>query len=161
MKRSLAKFGIAEASWVAHVGMCISPRQILADGDLARRSCEAAEAYGAKVKHIIHNLVVRRKKAAAASSHQKEGGKMQQWQQTFTVSRVVQTFRRCCLLKRLLDAPEYAHLLSREQANVKEHGTAVKKRVRSVLSAVQDKSLQTRIAKAVDVYDVSKYDAQQ
>ena len=48
------------AGWVFHVLCFIVPRQILALGNPARRSCDACESFGAVVKKCIRHLSCRR-----------------------------------------------------------------------------------------------------
>ena len=71
VKRWLKRFGVAADSWVSHVSMCVTPRQIMADGDQMRRAADAAEAFGAMIKYSLHNLCCRRGLAKATTTHHK------------------------------------------------------------------------------------------
>ena len=71
VKRWLKRFGVATDSWMGHVSMCVTPRQIMADGAQKRRAADAAEAFGAMIKYSLHNLCCRRGLAKATTTHHK------------------------------------------------------------------------------------------
>ena len=68
----------------------------------------------------MHNLCCRRRKASKPTTHHRrdldgdDGSRdPDPWTQTFTVSRLVQTFRRACVRRKIYCDPSYAHLLQR------------------------------------------------
>ena len=80
------------------------------------------------------------------------------WLQGFTVSRIEQTFRRLVLRRRLIDDPEYAHLLQREHHKLQATGFKREKK-ESKRAGLSPGGLQGSIVNALKHYDEKKYRA--
>ena len=74
------------------------------------------------------------------------------------MSRVVQTFRRCCLRKRILDDEGYEHLLSREQVKVKSSRRGSEHRKSGTVIGGDAQNLSDRVVQSLDGYDPEDYD---
>ena len=103
-------------SWVPHIMVFIVPRQILLLGDPTRRSCDACESLGARLKKIIKLLTCRRRHAAAehTTEHKRRGSGRQLWKQTFTKGYMQQAFTRMCVSEALKHGEENAPFLQRK-----------------------------------------------
>ena len=131
LKRLLNQTDVAPRSTISHVGMTEYVRQMVRDGDPNRRSCQVNEAFGAKLKYVMRNLVCRRiAKGKTISCKRRKEGKVtraEKWTQTFKSGRIKQTFRRMNLYRAIIDDPTYEHLLQRKDVVVAHTGFAVKK----------------------------------
>ena len=130
-------FNPGNESYLYHVGLCVTTRQIFEFGDPGSRACDVCEAAGAQIKYSLHRLTCKRKIKGNTQHSRSEGGKTKIWTQQFTVSRVVQTFRRMCLRRKLVDDPDYFHLLQRQDLVVKRTGKA-SKRVKSTFEGLSE-----------------------
>ena len=82
--RDLYALNPALAGWVPHVLVFIVPRQIVPLGDPSKRSCDACESLGAKIKKIIRNNTCRRRPTGTTKhAHRSADGK-RLWLSTFT-----------------------------------------------------------------------------
>eukprot|EP00966_Prymnesium_polylepis_P008307 191447-Prymnesium_polylepis.1 len=74
-------------SWVPHVAQFIVPRQMVELGDLARRSADACESFGAMFKKLIKHSTCRRRMMGNEKTTHKSKATSQssraRWQQTF------------------------------------------------------------------------------
>ena len=126
LKRLLNQTDVAPRSTISHVGMTEYVRQMVRDGDPNRRSCQVNEAFGAKLKYVMRNLVCRRlaKNKTIHCKRQKQGDttRAQRWTQTFKSGRIKQTFRRMNLYRKIIDDPYYEHLLQRKDTVVASTG---------------------------------------
>ena len=127
LKRLLNKTDVAAKSTISHVAITEVVRQMVSKGDPGRRSCNVNEAFGAKLKWVMRNLVCRRppSKKAVKCKRRKlnvKNPKMEKWLQTFTAGRIKQTFRRVCLYRKLIDDPAYEHLLQRKDVAIASTG---------------------------------------
>ena len=156
------QFNPGSESYLYHIGLCILPRQILTDGDPGSRACDVCEAAGAHVKYSLHNLCCKRKVSGTTKhSKSRDNAECVSWEQSFTVSRVVQTFRRMVMRRKLIDDPTYAHLLQRQDVEVKKTGQA-SKRVKSFyegMSQQQIHDLSGAVGKSTKSYEWTKLDA--
>ena len=103
-------------SWVPHIMVFIVPRQILPLGDPTRRSCDACESLGARLKIIIKLLTCRRRHASANSTteHKRRAGSGRQlWKQSFTKGYIQQAFTRMCVSEALKHGEDNAPYLQR------------------------------------------------
>ena len=90
-------------TWVPHIGQFIVPRQMVELGDPARRSADACESFGAKLKKIIKHLTCRRHLGKEASDHHSNH---KVWKQTFTKGYIEQAFTRVCVSESLKHGEE-------------------------------------------------------
>ena len=103
--RDLYALNPALADWVPHVLVFIVPRQIVPLGDPSKRSCDACESLGAKIKKIIRNNTCHRRPTGTTKhAHRSADGK-RLWLSTFTRGYVEQAFRRVCVSADLLHGP--------------------------------------------------------
>ena len=82
-----------------HILLFIVPRQIVELGDPARRSCDACESLGARMKKIIKHLTARNhlrpgQNAAQRRATSTRTGITSTWQRVFTVGYIEQAFTR-------------------------------------------------------------------
>ena len=98
-----------------HVLFFIVPRQMVELGDPARRSCDACESFGAKLKKNIKYLTCRRSLGTGSVGH-KRSRDAQTWRQTFTKGYVQQAFTRQCVSEALRHGPDNAVFLQRKDA---------------------------------------------
>ena len=47
-REALNEYAVGERSWLSHAGMCVMPRQMVANGDPFAKGCDAAEAFAQK-----------------------------------------------------------------------------------------------------------------
>ena len=97
-------------SWVPHIMVFIVPRQILLLGDPTRRSCDACESFGARLKKIIKHLTCRRR---CVMVRERASSGRQLWKQTFTKGYMQQAFTRMCVSEALRHGEENAAFLQR------------------------------------------------
>jgi hypothetical protein len=154
-KRVLIDLGVYDHSFNSHIGMCVVTRQIMEDGDPGKRGCNVNEAFGAKCKDVIHNLVCRRVQKTEKTMHkkQKADGTLQTWQQAFRVGRIAQTFRHMCIRKKMIDDPRYTHLRQRKDMAILHTGRANRKAAVKVKPDLDH--LKKRVLDAVLTYSSS------
>ena len=99
-------------SWVPHIMVFVVPRQILELGDPSRRSCDACESFGARMKKIIKERTCRR---IIKSTKIVENGKgdCNVWYTSYLKSYIQQSFTRLCVSERLSHGPENEKHLQR------------------------------------------------
>ena len=106
-------------SWVPHIAVFIVPRQVLPLGDPTRRSTDACESFGARLKKVIKHLTCRRRHAPAeqTTEHRRQAGSRlsgrQLWKQSFTRGYMQQAFTRMCVSEALKHGEENAPYLQR------------------------------------------------
>jgi hypothetical protein len=93
-------------TWVPHILCYVVPRQMVLLGAPSRRSCDACESLGARIKKIIKFSTCRRR----TTSHTNQGC---WWKQTFTKGYVEQAFSRICVSEQLRHGEENAPFLQR------------------------------------------------
>ena len=105
-------------TWVPHIAAFIVPRQVLELGDPTRRSCDACESYGAKLKQRIKHLTCRRTLTRDTVKHTRSGGGAKTWRQTFTKGYIEQAFTRQCVSEALKHGPDNASYIQRKDARM-------------------------------------------
>ena len=93
------EFPGAHRSWVEHILLFIVPRQIVELGDPARRSCDACESLGARMKKIIKHLTARNHIRPGETASQRcatstRTGVTTSWQRIFNVGLLDTLSRR-------------------------------------------------------------------
>jgi hypothetical protein len=131
-------------------------------GDPNKATCEASESFGSDIKFSMHILCVRRRRSKGKTQHSRHNGSddddVKEWLQTFTVSRLIQTFRRACFRRKVLSDPTYTHLQQRSHAKLAVAGFASKRRKGGITEMGKVTSFETRVEKAMECYDCEKYD---
>ena len=109
-------------SWVPHIAVFILPRQILALGDPTRRSCDACESFGARLKKVIKLLTCRRHRASTVTHNRRsdlrsdQDRRKEKWTQTFSKGYIQQAFTRVTVSERLRHGEDNARFLQRVDA---------------------------------------------
>ena len=97
-------------SWVPHIAVFIVPRQMVALGDPARRSCDACESFGAMFKKLIkHSTCRRRVMGDQTTTHNPKAtaqASARRWKQTFNRGYIEQAFTRACVRESLQHGEE-------------------------------------------------------
>ena len=134
------------------------PRKIVEFGCPVRRGCDASESFGASLKAIIHQRVVRRgyrldqsgQHVSSSVQSSKDPGK--KWAMTFKHARVQQAFRHVCLRRKLVENAAYTHLRTREHTLFSHQGVVTKPAVPSELDMKTRGSSDVRVGDAMKVY---------
>ena len=119
--RDLLELKPTMMTWVPHVSCFIVPRQIVKQGEPAKRSTDASESFGAVLKYRIkHQTCRRRVRTKQRGSIHKNNSRT--WTQAFTKGYIEQAFRRACVSQALLHGEENMPFLSREDWKLKRKG---------------------------------------
>ena len=94
-------------TWTPHIAQFIVPRQLFELGDSARRSADACESFGAKMKKTIKHLTCRRNVSQTATDHTSKARKSK-WKQTFSKGYIEQAFSRAVVSESLKHGEENA-----------------------------------------------------
>ena len=108
-------------TWTPHIAQFIVPRQLFELGDSARRSADACESFGAKMKKTIKHLTCRRSMSRAATEHTSKA-RRSKWKQTFTKGYIEQAFSRAVVSEPLKHGDENAPYLLRSDARMTSAG---------------------------------------
>ena len=116
--RDLYELNPTLASWVPHIMVFIVPRQVVALGNPAKRSCDACESIGSTIKHIIKDLTCRRRHGNTVNHTRGEN----LWRQSFNKGYIQQAFERVSVRHRLLRGEENQPFLQRQDARLLGQG---------------------------------------
>ena len=100
-------------------------------------------------------------RTAYAVTHLSTASGKDDWEQTFNVSRLVQTFRRACLRRRIMSDPTYTLIQQRSHAKLAATGFASKRHKSTVSAAGKVEGFADRVERALECYDCDKYDPAQ
>ena len=122
-------------SWVPHIMVFVAPRLVLTLGAPAKRSADACESFGARLKKLIKHLTCRRRCRVDAVGVPEEhihsstrDGVKKKWTQALQVGYIQQAFSRACVSVANLYTAESRLFLQREDARQISIGRAGKRR---------------------------------